>query len=86
MKGIEGQLFQDLALTLAVAVSASFLVAVTVLPVAASYLLKEENKDPCAHWWTRITAWVMNLTRTPLRCRSWALGILGGSAKACGAP
>ena len=79
MKGIEGQLFQDLALTLAVAVSASFLVAVTVLPVAASYLLKEENDDPCEHWWIRITAWVMHLTRTPLRCRSWTLGILGGS-------
>jgi multidrug efflux pump subunit AcrB len=79
MKGIEGQLFQDLALTLAIAVSASFLVAITVLPVAASYLLKEENDDPCAHWWTRITSLVMNLTRTPLRCRSWAIAILGGS-------
>ena len=32
MDGIEGQLFQDLALTIAVAVSASFLIAVTVLP------------------------------------------------------
>ena len=36
MKGMEGQLFQDLALTIAVAVLASFIIAVTVLPVAAS--------------------------------------------------
>jgi multidrug efflux pump subunit AcrB len=39
MEGMEGQLFQDLALTIAVAVSASFFIAITVLPVAASFLL-----------------------------------------------
>ncbi len=37
MEGMEGQLFQDLALTIAVAVSASFVIAITVLPVAASF-------------------------------------------------
>ena len=79
MEGMEGQLFQDLALTLAVAVSASFFVAVTVLPVAASYLLKDTKDDPCKHWWEKITAWVMQLTRTPTRCRSWIIAILGGS-------
>jgi multidrug efflux pump subunit AcrB len=80
MKGVEGQLFQDLALTLAVAVSASFLVAVTVLPVAASYLLKDEKKDPCEHWWINITNWVMKLTGSRTMCRAWIVGILGGSA------
>jgi multidrug efflux pump subunit AcrB len=79
MKGMEGQLFQDLALTLAVAVSASFFVAITVLPVAASYLLKDEDDDPCKHWWTKITAWVMKLTRSPAMCRTWIVAILGGS-------
>jgi multidrug efflux pump subunit AcrB len=79
MEGIEGQLFQDLALTIAVAVSASFLIAVTVLPVAASFLLKQEDRDPCRHWWTRITKLVMHLTRTPALCRSWIVLIVGGS-------
>jgi len=79
MDGMEGQLFQDLALTIAVAVSASFFIAITVLPVAASFLLKEENDDPCAHWWTKITAIVMHLTRTPAICRTWIVAILGGS-------
>jgi multidrug efflux pump subunit AcrB len=79
MDGMEGQLFQDLALTLAVSVSASFLVAVTVLPVASSYFLRAEDNDPCKHWWSRITSWVMHLTRTPLLCRSWIVAILGGS-------
>jgi multidrug efflux pump subunit AcrB len=79
MGGIEGQLFQDLALTIAVAVSASFLIAITVLPVAASFLLKQEDRDPCRHWWVRITDLVMHLTRTPALCRTWIVAILGGS-------
>ena len=79
MKGMEGQLFQDLALTIAVAVSASFLIAVTVLPVAASFMLREEDDDPCRHWWARITTLVMRLTATPAICRTWIVAILGGS-------
>ena len=79
MQGMEGQLFQDLALTIAVAVSASFFIAITVLPVAAKFFLRKENDDPLEHWWDRITQFVMDLTRTPLRCRGWIAGILGAS-------
>ena len=83
MSGMEGQLFQDLALTIAVAVSASFFIAITVLPVAASFLLKKvENDDPMRQWWRKITDIVMRLTRTPLLCRSWIAAILGGSVLA----
>ncbi|MEM7430793.1 MAG: efflux RND transporter permease subunit [Pseudomonadota bacterium] len=78
MDGMEGQLFQDLALTIAVAVTASFLIAITVLPVAASFLVKE-SRDPCKHWWQTITDWVMRLTRTTAACRTWLVAILGGS-------
>ena len=79
MDGMEGQLFQDLALTIAVAVSASFVIAITVLPVAASFLLRREEDDPCAHWWTRISKLVMSLTKTRTRRTMWISGILGGS-------
>ncbi|MDJ0908870.1 MAG: efflux RND transporter permease subunit [Woeseiaceae bacterium] len=79
MEGMEGQLFQDLALTIAVAVSASFFIAITVLPVAASFLLRKEKDDNLEHWWDRITSIVMRLTSTPTRCRAWIGGILGGS-------
>ena len=79
MDGMEGQLFQDLALTIAVSVSASFFIAITVLPVAASFLLKKEERDPCEHWWGNIARYVTNLTRTPKRCSAWIVGILGGS-------
>ncbi|MCH9694034.1 MAG: efflux RND transporter permease subunit [Gammaproteobacteria bacterium] len=82
MDGMEGQLFQDLALTIAVAVTASFLIAVTVLPVAASFLLKKEEQDPCEHWWKNITALIMRLTRTPVMCVAWIVGILGASVLA----
>ncbi|HEY5642547.1 MAG TPA: efflux RND transporter permease subunit, partial [Woeseiaceae bacterium] len=60
------------------AVSASFFIAITVLPVAASFLLRED-RDPVANWWTRITNLVMRLTRTPVICRTWIVTILGGS-------
>ncbi len=81
MKGLEGQLFQDLALTIAISVSASFLIAITVLPVAASFLLKrQEDDDPCKHWWLRITDIVMKLTRTRARRTAWIGGVLGASA------
>jgi multidrug efflux pump subunit AcrB len=79
MSGMEGQLFQDLALTIAVAVSASFFIAITVLPVAAKFFLKQEDDDPLVHWWDRITKLVMRLTRTPALCWSWIGGILGAS-------
>lgn len=80
MEGMEGQLFQDLALTIAVAVSASFFIAITVLPVAANFLLKhEKDNDPVENWWSRITNIVMRLTGTPAICRAWVIAILGGS-------
>lgn len=79
MDGIEGQLFEDLALTLAVSVMASFFVAVTALPVAAAYLLRDQDDDPCRGWWNWTTKTAMRLTRTPLLCRSWIVAILGGS-------
>ena len=61
----------------AVAVSASFFIAITVLPVAATFMLKVEDRDPCERWWDRITALVMRLTRTPALCGTWIVGILG---------
>ena len=79
MEGMEGQLFQDLALTIAVAVSASFFIAITVLPVAAKFLLRQEKDDPLQHWWSNVSDFVMRLTRTPAMCASWIAGILGAS-------
>ncbi len=80
ISGVEGQLFRDLAMTLAVAVTASFVIAVTVLPVAArGWLGKIKAVDPCAHWWTNIAKWVDTLTRTKTRATFWTVGLLVAS-------
>lgn len=80
ISGVEGQMFRDLALTLAVAVSASFVIAITVLPVAArGWLGKIKDVDPCAHWWTNIARLVDTLTRTRARAAAWTLGLLAAS-------
>ncbi|WP_417348949.1 efflux RND transporter permease subunit [Ferrimonas sp.] len=81
MEGIEGQLFSDLALTLSIAVLASLITAITVLPIASKYWLAGvSDNDPFQGYWHRLTALVMTLTRTPLRRTLWIAGLLGGSA------
>ncbi len=58
-----GQLFGDLALTIAVAVTASLIVAITVIPTAArKYLTGEKQEDRHAHWWHAITTKIMAVT------------------------
>ncbi len=81
MQGVEGQLFYDLALTLAVSISASMLVALTVLPLLSLRLLHAlpDQRDPLAHWWQAITALVMRLTATPQRALGWVLLLLPGA-------
>ncbi|MEW5755894.1 MAG: efflux RND transporter permease subunit [Pseudomonadota bacterium] len=67
-----GQLFADLALTLAVAVSASLIVAVGVIPAAAKNWLQHVTmRDPHADWWDRITQTIMRLTATARRRSAW---------------
>ncbi len=72
-----GQLFADLALTIAVTVSISLLVAVTVLPAAAAnWLRTTEMHDPHAHWWDAGSNFVMSLTDTPLQRKRWIIGLI----------
>jgi len=80
MAGIEGQLFSDLALTLSIAVIASLVTAVTILPIASQYWLKSKNDiDPFAHYWEKLTHLVMRLTNTQTKRVSWISFLLGGS-------
>ncbi|MCF6254992.1 MAG: efflux RND transporter permease subunit [Gammaproteobacteria bacterium] len=77
LKDEAGQLFADLALTIAATVSISLLVAVTVLPAAASTWLRNINMhDPHAHWWDAGSNFVMRLTDTPRRRALWILGLI----------
>jgi len=80
MAGIEGQLFSDLALTLSIAVIASLVTAVTILPIASQYWLKSQNDiDPFSHYWEKLTGLVMRLTNSQSKRISWISFLLGGS-------
>ncbi len=72
MREVEGQLFADLAITIAIAVIVSTLVAVTIIPLAARTWLQEETlQDHNEELWRRITYRVMRITRTA--SRRWAI-------------
>jgi multidrug efflux pump subunit AcrB len=71
-----GQLFGDLAITISAGVVASLLVAVTVLPTAASNWIKREGiEDLHRGWWRWVTDHVMNWTDTPRKRWSWVAGL-----------
>ena len=72
-----GQLFADLALTISVAVVASMVVALTVIPAAASkWLARAQVRDRHAHWWRRATAAIVWLTDGPVRRGFWIVVLL----------
>jgi multidrug efflux pump subunit AcrB len=77
LETVSGQLFADLAITIAVAVVSSLIVAVTVLPTAARRLLgKDVQQDPHNHWWRNITNGIMKITSTPTKRYSWVFGLM----------
>jgi multidrug efflux pump subunit AcrB len=71
---VEGQLFADLALTIAVAVSMSLLAAATVLPTAAAFFMKDVKPAKAAAratFYDRLPDAVMRLTATPAMRLGW---------------
>ena len=77
LEEVSGQLFADLAITIAVAIVASLLIAVTVLPAAARRLLTTvSEKDPHEHWWEKMTQGVMKITSSPIKRVAWVVGLM----------
>ncbi|WP_375203760.1 efflux RND transporter permease subunit [Hyphococcus sp.] len=72
---VEGQLFADLALTIAIAVSFSLVVAVTLLPTGARYFIKANSsqKQHGAQMAARLADFIIRVTST----RNKRLGIIG---------
>lgn len=80
LEEVSGQLFADLAITIAVAIVASLLIATTVLPTAARKLLQRVTEDdPHEHWWRNITNGVMRITNSPHKRYSWIFGLMAAS-------
>jgi multidrug efflux pump subunit AcrB len=77
MKGLEGQLFADLALTISVAVATSFIAAITVLPVASNYFRSDQLAvDRLGYFWDAITNKIVSLTSTPRQRTRWIVSLL----------
>ena len=71
---VEGQLFADLALTIAIAVSFSLLVAITVLPTGAALFMKGKPQSlhrAASGLFDRLPDIIMTLTGTPRRRIGW---------------
>jgi multidrug efflux pump subunit AcrB len=80
MEGLEGQLFKDLAITMAVSHAASLLVAMTVIPAANRWALaKQFPADQHQHWWTNMTAFAMRATQRPTARLAWIGSLVGAS-------
>ena len=70
LKDVSGQLFADLAIVIAVAVTASLIIAVTIIPTAAAnWLHTVRLDDPHKGWWDKATAFVMKVTDSARRRR-----------------
>ncbi len=76
LKDESGQLFADLAVTISVSIIVSLLVAVTVLPAAASKWIKEDNFDDAHyHWWQSVADFISKITNTRSKQISWILAL-----------
>ncbi len=68
LEDVEGQLFADLALTIAIAVVISLLVAITVLPaVAGNWLKPRRLTREHAPAWSGVSGHLMKASNTPMR-------------------
>lgn len=73
---VSGQLFADLAIAIAVAVSASLIVAVTLLPAIAKRMIEDlDASDPHEQIWHNISSLIMRLTSSNARRISWVSGL-----------
>ena len=67
-----GQLFADLALTITCVISASLIVAITIVPTFARHYMGDKKiVDPHSHWWRACGRYIMLLTDTPSRRYFW---------------
>ena len=80
LEDVEGQMFADLALTIAIGVSVSLLVAITILPTTARFWMRRlppTQKGEKA--WDRLAALIIRLTGTQVRRLGWIVGLMVGS-------
>ncbi len=80
LKDVEGQMFADLALTIAIGVTVSLIVAITILPTTARFWMHElppAPKDDST--WDRLADTIIRLTNSQARRLGWIGGLMAGS-------
>ncbi len=83
LKDVEGQMFADLALTIAIGVSVSLVVAVTVLPTAAMLWLKKLPAPKAQkNRLEGMAGFIMGLTNNNFKRAGWISGLIGLSLTA----
>jgi multidrug efflux pump subunit AcrB len=81
LQDFAGQLFADLAFAISVAIVASLLIAMALVPAAANSWLHHVNlDDPHEAWWDGITRTVMRATDTRRRRHAWIAGLVLAAA------
>jgi multidrug efflux pump subunit AcrB len=80
LRDVEGQMFADLALTIAIGVTVSLLVAITLLPTASRYYMHHLPPKPDENsLWNRLADRIIDLTGTRKRRVGWIAGLITGS-------
>lgn len=79
LEDAEGQMFADLAMTIAIGVSVSLLVAITILPTGAKLLMRDlPGKDAQIkpQKWDNIARFLMSLSNTQSKRIGWISGLI----------
>jgi multidrug efflux pump subunit AcrB len=77
LEDAEGQMFADLALTIAIGVSVSLLVAITILPTAARFWLRHLPAPVMDHSnWDKLADRLMAMTNSQTKRLSWVVGLI----------
>ncbi len=80
LEDVEGQMFADLALTIAIGVTVSLFVAITILPTTARYWMRKLPPGPKEDSdWDRIADRIIGLTNTRSKQLGWIGGLMAGS-------
>ncbi|MEM8685119.1 MAG: efflux RND transporter permease subunit [Pseudomonadota bacterium] len=80
LRDVEGQMFADLALTIAIGVTVSLIVAITILPTASRYWMGKQDIE-VAHnsRWDNLADRIIGLTDTQPKRIGWISGLMAGS-------
>lgn len=80
LEDAEGQMFADLAMTIAIGVSVSLLVAITILPTTARFWMRQLPEPIAGETvWDRITNFLMKITDSKTKRVSWIAGLISFS-------